>query len=42
MNEFHGINIRDITSPFSDMFHKEQTWACLDIVGEIHELSPWC
>jgi hypothetical protein len=24
------------------MFHKEQTWACLDIVGETHELFPWC
>jgi hypothetical protein len=42
MNEFHGISIYDITSPSSDTFHKEQTWASLDIVGEIHELSPWC
>jgi hypothetical protein len=42
MNEFHGIDIHDITSPSNDMFHEEQTWGCLDIVGEPHELSPWC
>jgi hypothetical protein len=42
MNEFHGIGIRDITSPSSDTFHKEQIWACLDIFGETHEFFPWC
>ncbi len=41
MNEFHGIGIRDITAPFSDDFHKEQTWACLDNINEIHAPSPW-
>jgi len=41
MNEFHGINILDITSPFSDVFHNEQTWFCLDIINKIHAPSPW-
>jgi hypothetical protein len=38
MNEFHGIGIRDIISHSNDTFHE----ACLDIIGETHELSPWC
>jgi hypothetical protein len=42
MNELHGIGIRDITSPFNDKFHKEQTWACLDIIDETCEPSQWC
>ncbi len=42
MNEFHGVNIHDITSLSNDKFHEEQTWACLDIVDEICEPSPSC
>jgi hypothetical protein len=41
MNEFHGIGIYGIISPSSDKFHEERTWACLDIVDEIHEPSSW-
>jgi hypothetical protein len=41
MMEFHGIDIHDITFPSSDKFHKECTWACLDIIDEIHTPSPW-
>jgi hypothetical protein len=41
MNEFHGIDIHDITSLFSDEFHEEWTWAFLDIIDEIHEFFPW-
>jgi hypothetical protein len=39
-NEPHGIDIHDITSFFSDEFHKESTWACLNIVDETHAPSP--
>jgi hypothetical protein len=39
-NEPHGIGIRDITSPSSNEFHEEQTWACLDIVNKTHAPSP--
>ncbi len=42
MNGFHGIGIRDITSLSNDKFHMERTWACLDIVDEIHEPFRWC
>jgi hypothetical protein len=42
MNELHAIGIYDITSFFNDKFQEEQTWACLDIVNEICEPSPWC
>jgi hypothetical protein len=41
INEPHGIDIYDITSPSNDEFHEEQIWACLDIVDKIHEASPW-
>ncbi len=41
MNEFHGVDIYHITSFFNNEFHEEWTWASLDIVDEIHELSPW-
>ncbi len=41
MNEFRGVSISDITSPFNNKFHKEQTWACLDIINETHEPSQW-
>jgi hypothetical protein len=47
MDEFHplkdmfNVRIRHITSVFSDKFHKEQTWACLDIVNETHAPFPW-
>jgi len=30
-----GNAIHDITSPFNNVFHKEQPWVCLDSVGEI-------
>jgi hypothetical protein len=39
MNKFHSIGIRNITSPFKDQFHKERTWAYLNIVDEIHVFS---
>jgi hypothetical protein len=42
MSEFHGVGIRDITSLSNDKLHKERTWACLDIIDEIREPSPWC
>jgi hypothetical protein len=35
MNELYGNGIHDITSLFSDKFHEEWTWACLDIIDEI-------
>ncbi len=41
MNEFHDIDIHDITSPFNNEFHKERTWVYLDIVNETHVLFPW-
>jgi hypothetical protein len=41
MIKFHSIGIRDITSFFSDKFHKEWAWACLVIVDEIHAPFPW-
>ncbi len=41
-NELHNIDIYDITSPFNDGFHEKRTWACLDIIDEIHEPSTWC
>jgi hypothetical protein len=41
MNELHGIGIHDITSPFSDEFHKEWTWVCLDIIDKTHAPSLW-
>jgi hypothetical protein len=41
MNKLHGIGIYDITSPFSNKFHEEWTWICLDIVDETHAPSPW-
>jgi hypothetical protein len=41
MNEHHGIGIHDITSHFSDEFHKERTWVCLDIVDKIYAPSSW-
>ncbi len=41
MNELHSIGIYGIISPSSDKFHKEWTWACLDIINEIHEPSSW-
>jgi len=41
MNELRGVSICDITSPFNNKFHKEQTWACLDIIDETHEPSQW-
>ncbi len=42
MNEFHGIDIHDITSSFTNEFHEEWTWACfMDIIDETHEFSPW-
>ncbi len=41
MNEFHCVGIYDITSPFNDKFHKEQTWAYLDNVNETRELCTW-
>jgi len=40
MIELHYVGIYDITSPFSNEFHKERTWACLDIVDETHEPFP--
>jgi hypothetical protein len=40
MNELHYLGIYDITSPFSNKFHKERTWACFDIVDETHEPFP--
>ncbi len=39
-NEPHGIGIHDITSPSNNMFHKEQNYASLDIVNEIHAFFP--
>jgi len=39
MNELYGIH--DVTSPFSDKFHEEWTWVCLDIINETHAPSPW-
>jgi hypothetical protein len=39
MNELHGIDIRDITSPYNDEFHEERTWACLYIVDKTHAPS---
>jgi len=27
--------------PFSDEFHKEWTWVCLDIINEINAASRW-
>jgi hypothetical protein len=41
MNELHGVGIYDITSLFNDKFHEERTWACLGIVNETCEPSPW-
>jgi hypothetical protein len=41
MNKHHGLGIHDITSLSNDKSHKEQTWAYLDIVDEIHAPSPW-
>jgi hypothetical protein len=41
MNEPRGIDIREITSLSNDEFHKERTWACLDIIDKICEPSPW-
>jgi hypothetical protein len=41
MNELHCVGIYDITSLFNGEFHKERTWACLDIVDETREPSPW-
>jgi hypothetical protein len=41
MNERHGIGIHNITSFFSNEFHKERTWVCLDIVEEGDAPSPW-
>jgi hypothetical protein len=35
------LAIYDITSPFSDEFHEEQTWAGLDNIDEIHAPFPW-
>jgi hypothetical protein len=37
-----GNAIHDITSPFNNVFHKEQPWVCLDNVNEIFSRSPWC
>jgi hypothetical protein len=42
MNELHGIGFHDIASLFNDEFQEEWTWACLSIVDETCELSPWC
>jgi hypothetical protein len=36
------VGICGITFPFNDKFHEEWTWACLDIVDETSEPSPWC
>jgi hypothetical protein len=36
-----NVRIRHITSPYSDEFRKEQTWACLDIINQIHAPSLW-
>ncbi len=36
-----NVRIHHITFPFSDEFHKEWTWVCLDIVDETHGPSPW-
>jgi len=36
MNKLHNIDIYNITSPSKDEFHKEWTWACSDIINEIH------
>jgi hypothetical protein len=47
MDEFHlfeevfNVYIYHITSLSNDKFHKEQTWACLDIVNETHASFPW-
>jgi hypothetical protein len=40
MNEVYGNGIHDITSFFNDKLHKEWTWACLDIIDEIHAPFP--
>ncbi len=42
MNELHGVGIYGIITPFSDKFHKGQTWACLDIIDETFEPSSHC
>ncbi len=42
MNELHDVGISYTTSPFNDKFHKERTWASLDIVDETCEPFPWC
>jgi hypothetical protein len=41
MNELHSVGIREITSPFSDKFHEEQMWVCLNIIDETCEPPPW-
>jgi hypothetical protein len=39
-NELHSVGIRDITSPFSNEFHEERMWVCLNIVDETRETPP--
>jgi hypothetical protein len=39
MTELYDIGICDIASFSSEKFHKERTWAYLDIVDETHEPS---
>jgi hypothetical protein len=42
MNEFHSIDIHNITSPSIDEFHEEWTWTCfMDIIDEFHEFFSW-
>jgi hypothetical protein len=41
VNELHGVGIYHITSFYNNEFHEEWIWACLDIIDEIHEPSPW-
>jgi hypothetical protein len=41
MDELHGVGIYGITSPSSDKFHGEQTWAYLDTIDETCEPSSW-
>jgi len=44
MDEFHilkNVCICHITSLSNNKFYKKQTWACLDIINEIHAPSPW-
>jgi hypothetical protein len=36
-----NVHVCHIILPFSDEFHKERTWACLDIINEIHAPYPW-